>query len=125
MATATRLCGSAGRATNFSPSPKSGPASTNAASRLLIGDAVVTSIEPAKIQIKTAGGALQSFYRRPAVDYALAYRTRIKLLGEDSLKEEPRLRAFEHTVNLCRADTGLDLEAAKAAVLAAIKGEPR
>jgi hypothetical protein len=61
-------------------------------------------------------------YREPQIDYALVFRERIKQLGDDGLKEEPRLRAFEATVNLFRANhPDSDIDTAKAAVLAAIK----
>ena len=58
----------------------------------------------------------------PTVDYGSVYRTRIKQLGDDGLKEEPRLRALEAVVNLYRSHhPNADVDTAKAAVLAAIK----
>jgi hypothetical protein len=84
----------------------------------LIGDAEVVEISAARIQIRTTGGALQSFYRRPAIDYALVYRSRLKLIEGNypAGSEEPRLRAIEWAVAEYRRNTGCDLEAAKAAV---------
>ena len=64
-----------------------------------------------------------SFYRKPRVDYALVFRERLKQVGLDACKEEFQLRAIEHTVNLCRANTGLDLEGAKKLVLGVINQE--
>ena len=64
--------------------------------------------------------------RKLTVDYASAYRERIKRLGEDACKEEFQLRAVESVVNLFRANhPGVGIDAAKTAVLAAIaaKGE--
>jgi hypothetical protein len=87
---------------------------------LLIGDREVVDITSSAIQIKTASGAMLSFYRKPALDLALVYRERLKLFGEDACKEEVQLRAIEHTVNFCRSNTGCDLATATAAVRAAI-----
>ena len=73
-----------------------------------------------RIQIQTANGALQAC-RRPEADYALAYRERIRLVGEDAHKEEVRLRALEAVVNLYRSHhPGVDVDTAKAAVLQAL-----
>ena len=70
----------------------------------------------------TADGATLAFYRKPAVDYAVAYRARIKQLGLDASKEEFQLRALEAVVNLyCSHHPNADVDTAKAAVLAAIK----
>ena len=91
---------------------------------LLIGDREVTEVTASRIGIKTASGSPQGFYRKPQVDYGLAYRERIKQLGLDASKEEFRLRAVEATVNLYRANhPEVGIDASKAAVLAAIKGE--
>jgi hypothetical protein len=88
---------------------------------LLIGDATVTEITPTAIRIKTASGAVQAFYRKPEIDYSLAYRTRLASIGLDAQKEEFRLRALEAVVNLYRSHhPGADIDTAKAAVLAAI-----
>jgi hypothetical protein len=87
---------------------------------LLIGDGEVISVTSSRIGIQTPNGSEQGFYRKPTVDYALVVRERLKQLGLDAGKEEFRLRAVEHAVNVCRANTGLDLESAKKLVLAAI-----
>jgi hypothetical protein len=94
---------------------------------LLIGDATVVEITSTRIGVKTASGAPQGFYQKPAPDYALAYRERIRLAGEDarseSRGEEVRLRALESVVNLYRSHhPGVDIDAAKLAVQAAIRG---
>jgi hypothetical protein len=88
---------------------------------LLIGDREVTGITSSAIQIKTASGATQSFYRKPVIDYGLVYSERLKLLGGDANKEEPRLRAVEYVVNFYRSHHDCSLENAKSAVTAAIK----
>jgi hypothetical protein len=88
---------------------------------LLIGDREVTGITSSAIQIKTASGATQSFYRKPVIDYGLVYSERLKLLGGDANKEEPRLRAVEYVVNFYRSHRDCSLENAKSAVTAAIK----
>ena len=87
---------------------------------LLIGDDEVTEVTASEIRIQTASGASQTFYRAPEPDLALIYRERLKLFGEDSTKEEPQLRALEHTVRVCRDHTGLGLEGAKSKVTVAI-----
>ena len=75
-----------------------------------------------EIRIKTASGATLALYRKPQVDYGVAYRARIKMVGEDASKEEFQLRAVEAVVNLYRTNhPSVDIDAAKAAVLAAIK----
>jgi hypothetical protein len=91
---------------------------------LLIGDREVIGVTPTAIQIKTSSGAIQSFYRKPAIDYRLIFETRLKLIRGNYAgdSEEPRLRAIEHTVNVHRSNNGCDLETAKAAVMAALKG---
>ena len=89
---------------------------------LLIGDREVVGITSSEIRIKTPSGATLAFYRKPAVDYGLAYRARIKQLGDDGHKEEFQLRALEAVVNLYRSHhPSADVDTAKAAVLAAIK----
>ena len=88
---------------------------------LLIGDREVIGITSAEIRIKTASGATLVFYRKPQVDYGLAYRERIRGLGDDALNEEPRLRGLEAVVNLYRANNpGISIDQAKTEVLAAI-----
>jgi hypothetical protein len=89
---------------------------------LLIGDREVAGITPSEIRIKTASGSSLAFYRKPAVDYALAYRERIKMAGEDAHadggSEEIRLRAVEAVVNIYRSNHPSDtVDTAKAAVL--------
>jgi hypothetical protein len=89
---------------------------------LLIGDREVVGITAAEIRIRTASGSTLAFYRKPQVDYAVAYRARIRELGDDGLKEEPKLRALEAVVNLYRSHhPDADVDTAKAAVLDAIK----
>ena len=59
--------------------------------------------------------------RRLEVDYGLVFRERIRGLGDDGLKEEPRLRTLEAVVNLFRANNpGASIDEAAAAVTAAI-----
>jgi hypothetical protein len=88
---------------------------------LLIGDREVVEVSPTAIKIRTASGATQAFYRKPAVDYGLAYRERIRQLGLDASKEEAQLRAVEAVVNLYRSrHPSADIDTAKASVLAAI-----
>jgi hypothetical protein len=87
---------------------------------LLIGDGEVISVTSSRIGIRTSNGSEQGFYRKPTVDYALVVRERLRQLGLDAGKEEFRLRAVEHAVNVCRANTGLDLESAKKLVLTAV-----
>lgn len=89
---------------------------------LLIGDRELVGVTSNEIRIKTASGATLAFYRKPAVDYGLVFRERLKLIRGNYAghSEEPRLRAVEHTVNTYRANTGTDLETAKGAVLSAI-----
>jgi hypothetical protein len=89
---------------------------------LLIGDREVVGITPNEIRLKASSGASLAYYRKPAVDYGVAYRARIKQLGLDASKEEFQLRALEATVNLYRSHhPNADVDTAKAAVLAAIK----
>jgi hypothetical protein len=91
---------------------------------LLIGDREVTNITATEIRIKTASGATLAFYRKPEPDFALVYRERIRLLGGDAGQEEPRLRAFEFTARAYQAHHHCDIDTAKQAVLAALKGTP-
>ena len=88
---------------------------------LLIGDHTVTEVTASRIGIKTSSGAPQGFYRKPPIDYALAYRTRLKMAGEDSTKLEVQWRALEAVVSLFQANNpDVDVDKAKAAVLDAI-----
>jgi hypothetical protein len=91
---------------------------------LLIGDREIVNITSAEIRIKAASGSTLAFYRKPKTDYGVAYRARIKDLGDDGLKEEPRLRAFEATVALFLANNpSATIDEAAAAVRAAIARE--
>jgi hypothetical protein len=87
---------------------------------LLIGDNEVTSVTPTEIRTKNASGSSLAFYRRPAIDYALAYHARLKMAGEDSTREEFQLRALEAVINLYRHNNNCTIDTAKRAVLAAI-----
>jgi hypothetical protein len=90
---------------------------------LLIGDREVIGITTTEIRIRTSSGAPLAFYRKPVVGYALAYRARLKMAGEDASRQEVQLRALEAVVNLYRSHhPNADVDAAKASVLAAIKG---
>jgi hypothetical protein len=88
---------------------------------LLIGDREVTDITTGAIQIKTASGAKQSFYRRAEPDFACVYAERLKLLTSDG---EGRLRALEFTIRTCSRDRNCSLDEAKHLVLAAIRRSP-
>ena len=81
----------------------------------------MVEVTPAEIRIKTASCATLAFYRKPEIDYGLVYRERLKLLGGDANKAEPRLRAVEYVINFYRSHHDCSLEDAKAAVTAAIK----
>jgi hypothetical protein len=88
---------------------------------LLIGDREVIGITSSEIRIKTSSGATLAFYRRPQVDYAVAYRARLKLVGEDAGRAEFQLRALEATVGLYLSNNpDADIDTASAAVRAAI-----
>ena len=89
---------------------------------LLIDDHKVVSVSSAEIRTTTSSGASLAFYRKPAVDYGVDYRARIKMAGEDASKEEVQLRSLEAVVNLYRSHhPSVDIDTAKTAVLAAIK----
>ena len=47
---------------------------------LLIGDREVANITPTEIRIKTASGATLAFYRKPDVDYRVAYEAHLKAI---------------------------------------------
>jgi DNA polymerase-1 len=57
---------------------------------------------------------------RPQPDYARIYRERRELLVPDAGGGEAHCRAYDYTVRFCCDHTGVDLEAAKQVVLAAI-----
>jgi hypothetical protein len=92
---------------------------------LLIAGNEVIAVTATEIRIKTASGSSLAFYRKPEVDYALVFRERLKQVGLDAGKEEFQLRAIEHTVAEYRKHHSVDLEAAKAAVLAAITAKAK
>ena len=90
---------------------------------LAIGDRQVVSITPTEIRIKTPSGGTLAFYRKPAVDYRVAYEAHLKPTRGNYKpdSEEAHLRALERTVFLFRTNNpNASLEEAKAAVLAAI-----
>jgi hypothetical protein len=87
---------------------------------LMIGDGDVTSVTSTRIGIRTTSGAPQGFYRKPAPDFALAFRERLRLAGEDARNEEVRLRAIEFVTGEYRRHHGCSSEQAKAAVLKAL-----
>jgi hypothetical protein len=87
---------------------------------LLVGDHEVISVEANRIQVKTASGAAQSFYRRLEPDLSLVHRERMKLLQRNLGADEARLRSLDFTIDFARKHFGCDLEKAKALVRAAI-----
>jgi hypothetical protein len=92
---------------------------------LLIGDREVLDVTRDAIRIKTASGAIQAFYRKPEPDFALIYSERRKLILRDVDPDEAHCRAYDYTISAYRAHHGCNLETAKAAVMAALKGEQR
>ena len=54
-------------------------------------------------------------------DYLRIFEDRRRLLMPNVGPDESRFRAIEYTVNFCRSKLGLDLEAAKSTVLAALR----
>jgi hypothetical protein len=89
---------------------------------LLIGDRELVGVTSNEIRIKTASGATTAFYRKPQVDYGVAYRARLQQIGDDALNEENQLRSLEAVVNLYRSHhPSVDIDTANAAVRAAIK----
>ena len=91
---------------------------------LLIGDHEVGGITSSEIRIKTASGGTLAFYRKPVVDYRVAYEAHLKAIRGNypGNSEEPRLRAVERTVGLFRSNNpNASLEDAKQAVLALLK----
>ena len=90
---------------------------------LLIGDREVVGITSTEIRIRTSSGATLTFYRRPEVDYRVAYEAHLRAIRGNYKpdSEEARLRALERTVFLFRNNNpSASLEDAKAAVLAAL-----
>ena len=58
------------------------------------------------------------------IDYALVFRERIRQIGDDGLREEPRLRALEAIASLFRDNNpAATIDEAAAAVRAAIARE--
>jgi hypothetical protein len=91
---------------------------------LLIGDREVVEVKPAEIRIKTASGATLAFYRKPEVDYRVAYEAHLRATRGNykSDSEEAHLRAVEAAVDLFRSNNpNASLEDAKRAVLALLK----
>jgi hypothetical protein len=88
---------------------------------LLIGDREVIGITPDAIEIQTSSSAIQSFRRRPEIDYHQVYETRRKLLRRDVNDDEAHCRSYEYAVSVFRYNhRNASLEDAKAAVLGAI-----
>jgi hypothetical protein len=91
---------------------------------LLIGDHEVVGITSSEIRIKAASGGTLAFYRKPVVDYRVAYEAQLQAIcgNYPGDSEEPRLRAIERTVGLFRSNNpNASLEDAKRAVLALLK----
>jgi hypothetical protein len=87
---------------------------------LLIGDREVVEVIANRIQIKTASGAILSFYRRSQPDYGLVYRERRKVLARNLGADEAHFRALDYAINVCRQHSGVGLEQAKTRVRAAL-----
>jgi hypothetical protein len=82
---------------------------------------VIERTKAKQVLIEQAISRIDQSCVEPAVDYALAYRERIKQLGDDGLKEEPRLRTLEAVVRLyCENNPNCTIDEGKAAVLSAI-----
>jgi hypothetical protein len=88
---------------------------------LLIGDREVADITPNAIQIRTASGATQRFFRRPEIDIGLVHSERFKILSRNVDAAEAHARSYDYAISVHRSHYGSDLEAAKRAVMAAIK----
>jgi hypothetical protein len=91
---------------------------------LLIGDHEVVGITSSEIRVKTASGGTLAFYRKPVVNYRVAYEAHLKAICSNypGDSEEPRLRAVERTVGLFRSNNpNASLENAKRAVLALLR----
>jgi hypothetical protein len=81
---------------------------------LMIGDGEVISVTSSRIGIRTPNGSEQGYYRKPTVDYE-----RLKRLGLDAGKEEIRLRAVEHAVNVHERNKATPLHSIPARLLGA------
>jgi hypothetical protein len=93
---------------------------------LLISDKTVVEVTSAAIRIKGSSGSVTSFYRKPAIDYRLAYEAHRKRGQCDNPQadEEAALRAIEVTVRLWLTHhPGCTIEEGKDAVLDAIKSK--
>ena len=91
---------------------------------LLIGDREVVGITSSEIRIKTASGGTLAFYRKPVVDYRVAYEAHLRATRGNYKpdSEEAHLRAVEAAVDLFRSNNpNASLEDAKRAVLALLK----
>jgi hypothetical protein len=88
---------------------------------LLIGDRGVADIAPNAIQIRTASGATQRFFRRPEIDIGLVHSERFKILSRNVDAAEAHARSYDYAISVHRSHYGSDLAAAKRAVMAAIK----
>ena len=126
MATATKPCVSAGRATSFTPSRRYGARVDLCGAALLIGDCEVIEVTATKIQIKTASGAMLTFYRDPG-------STTPSSTDRGSNRSQATIAAIS-TSPTCARSSWAVAESSKhpasisnpepsAAVLAAIKGE--
>jgi hypothetical protein len=89
---------------------------------LSIGDREVIEVSAEAIRVKAASGSILSIYRKPQPDYAAVYQLRRKELAHLG-GDEPHLRALDHAIFLCRAQSNCSLEEAKAAVRGAIEGK--
>jgi hypothetical protein len=90
---------------------------------LLVGDRAVTEITADAIRVKAESGSELAFYRKPKIDYRVAYEAHLKVTRgnyhPDS--EEAHLRALERTVGLFRErHPDANLEDARTTVIAAI-----
>ena len=88
---------------------------------LLVGDNEVVGVTSNEIRVRTSSGSSQAFRRQPATDFALVFEERRKLIAGNGDPGEVRLRAIEYAVGVYRAQTGVGIDAAKCAVLEAIK----
>ena len=83
---------------------------------LLIGANEVIAVTPTEIRIKTASGATQGIYRRPEVDYALMFESRLNQLVGSVGSGEARLRAREWAIREYQRLNNVGLEDAKRAI---------
>ena len=83
---------------------------------MLIGANEVIAVTPTEIRIKTASGATQGIYRRPEVDYALMFESRLNQLVGSVGSGEARLRAREWAIREYQRLNNVGLEDAKRAI---------